>query len=817
MISALPIRPQFTNGTCDNLESVLTELWQDVFGFSPIGLQDDFFELGGNSLHAARLVAKIHTLTGRDLPFESFLYAPTIERLTLLIRAEETVSATTLVTLREGNRERPLFFAHSMSGILLELWALARGMECDCAVYGIQGRGFREDEVPNSSVEEMAADYVQQIRSVQPHGPYAVAGFSMGGLIALEIAQQLSQCGETVEVVALIDTQLDEQCLTSHDWLLHQLRRASLELHEIRARSWPERASYILLKAGHFADRLRVLTGKSPKRSGVDERALRGVLTLSPRQRRIILDLRVAMAAYRPKPYSGRVTFFHAGVANPRWPDPLRIWKGLCPQLEVVEVQGGHSQLIQPPCVAHVAQALDRLIDFKNPRRSPELQEEPSVVPLLRQGITPTPVDIESPGLAPAVHAFCEPAPLDTSAVDSALDTLQGAATSAFPLLELTVVIPTYKERENIAPLVSALTTALQGVKWEVLFVDDHSPDHTADAIRALAVSNRRIRIIERIGRRGLSSACIEGMLASPAPYIAVMDADMQHDESILPEMLRLLRARNLDVVVASRNTNGGSMGEFARERVRLSNLGSRVSKLVCNCDVTDPMSGFFLVDSRFFRFLAPHLTGAGFKLLVDILASSPTPPRIAELPYRFGKRVTGESKLDVNVELEYLFLIIDKILGKHLPTRFVLFVCVGAFGLLLHLGILGVFHLLSIATFPVGQVFATLSAMTFNYFVNNLVTFRDLRLRGIALLGGLCTFYLACTLGVLVNVSFADRLLAAGLPWYLAGVSGLALSSIWNYGVSTVVTWRRGRKSYDIAAGKSEEIARPVYPKTAA
>ena len=384
--------------------------------------------------------------------------------------------------------------------------------------------------------------------------------------------------------------------------------------------------------------------------------------------------------------------------------------------------------------------------------------------------------------------------------------TAQVAATSEHRLLELSVVIPTYKERPNIAPLLAALEAGLQGLNWEVIFVDDHSPDHTADAVRELALVNPRVRIIERIGRRGLSSACIEGMMASPAPCLAVMDADMQHDETVLPEMFRLLQSRNLDVVVASRRITGGSMGEFAQKRVRLSDLGSRVSKLVCHCEVTDPMSGFFIVDSHFFRASVPRLTGTGFKLLVDILASSPVPPRIAEVPYRFRNRVAGESKLDVNVELEYLFLIVDKLVGRYLPTRFVLFLGVGSFGLLLHLSILGMFHIFAPAAFAAGQAVATLCAMMFNFFLNNLVTFRDRRLKGMALLRGLFVFYSACTLGVLINLSFADRLLYAGLPWYFAGICGVAISSVWNYGVNTIVTWRRAR-------GSMGEVANPPQP----
>jgi dolichol-phosphate mannosyltransferase len=371
----------------------------------------------------------------------------------------------------------------------------------------------------------------------------------------------------------------------------------------------------------------------------------------------------------------------------------------------------------------------------------------------------------------------------------------QAGGSTRGALLELSVVIPTYMERQNVAPLVASLEAALQGVHWEVIFVDDHSPDRTADMIREIALNNQRVRILERVGRRGLASACIEGMMASPAPYLAVMDADMQHDETALPRMLELLQSKKLDVVVGSRRTLGGSMGEFAKERVRLSNLGSRVSRLVCHCEITDPMSGFFVVNSQFFRASAPHLTGAGFKLLVDILASSPTRPRVAEVPYRFRSRLAGESKLDVNVELEYLFLIVDKIMGSYLPTRFVLFIAVGSLGLLVHLSILSAFHVLDEVSFSLGQVIATLSAMLFNFFLNNLITFRDRRLKGMALLRGIVVFCVACSVGVLINVSFADRLLSAGLPWYLAGLSGLAISSFWNYGVNAIVTWRRTKE----------------------
>ncbi|MGA7685656.1 MAG: glycosyltransferase family 2 protein [Terriglobales bacterium] len=362
------------------------------------------------------------------------------------------------------------------------------------------------------------------------------------------------------------------------------------------------------------------------------------------------------------------------------------------------------------------------------------------------------------------------------------------------PRIELAVVIPTYNEKENVPVVLSALARSLYGVDWEAIIVDDDSPDGTAESVREMAATNPRIHVIERIGRRGLSSACIEGMLSTSAPYIAVIDADMQHDETVLPKMLEKIRDEHLDLVVASRNLASGGMGEFSRGRVWLSNLGNRVSRLVCHCDISDAMSGFFVIDRHFFQEIVHRLTGSGFKILVDILASSRRPVRVAEVPYRFRNRARGESKLDVNVELEYLFLLIDKMIGNYVPTRFVLFVLVGSLGMMIHLSTLALLYAVAKESFIVAQTAATVAAMTFNFLLNNIVTFRDRRLRGWRLLTGLLTFYGACSLGALMNVSFAEFLHRQAIPWYVAGVSGTAISSVWNYGVNTILTWRRSR-----------------------
>jgi dolichol-phosphate mannosyltransferase len=362
--------------------------------------------------------------------------------------------------------------------------------------------------------------------------------------------------------------------------------------------------------------------------------------------------------------------------------------------------------------------------------------------------------------------------------------------------LELAVVVPTFNERDHVPVFLDRLAASLAGIDYEVIIVDDDSPDGTAEAARKIALRDPRVRVIRRIGRRGLASACLEGMMATAAPYIAVMDGDLQHDESILPAMLRAARDRQCDVVVGSRNVAGASMGALAGGRVRLSNLGLRLSRLVLHAEVHDPMSGFFLVDRRFVEETIYRTSGVGFKILVDLLASTRRPVRLAEIPYTFRTREYGDSKLDFAVELEYLYLVLDKLIGDAIPLRFVLYALVGAIGVLLHLGILGLLYTSGRASFGTSQIAATSVAMTFNFLLNNLVTYRDQKLRGKRLMAGLATFYAACSIGAAVNLAISSQLLQRGLPWLAAGCAGLGVSSVWNYTVTSVTTWRRRRSA---------------------
>ncbi len=361
---------------------------------------------------------------------------------------------------------------------------------------------------------------------------------------------------------------------------------------------------------------------------------------------------------------------------------------------------------------------------------------------------------------------------------------------------DLAIVLPTFNESGNVGPIVDRLEKALHGVRYEVIFVDDDSPDGTADVVRLLAEQHDNVRVLQRIGRRGLASACIEGILGTAAPFVAVMDADMQHDETVLPEMLRRIRDENLDLVVGSRNIAGGSMGEFTQWRVKLSHLGRRLSLMGAEHELSDPMSGFFMVRLATFEQFAHRLSGIGFKILLDIVLSAGPGLRIGEVPYRFGQREHGESKLDIVVGLEYFELLVDKHLGNVVNVRFVLFAMVGALGVGVHLLILSALLKLAGLSFAAGQAIATFIVMILNFVLNNSVTYRDRRLKGWRFWSGLVTFCLACGLGVAANVAIASEAFRHGVPWVLAAVIGLLFTAVWNYGITSMTTWRQERRS---------------------
>ena len=378
-----------------------------------------------------------------------------------------------------------------------------------------------------------------------------------------------------------------------------------------------------------------------------------------------------------------------------------------------------------------------------------------------------------------------------------ALRTQQAAPEpSAVPVprpAELSVVVPTFNERGNVARLAERLDRCLgSGVAWEMIVVDDDSPDGTAAAARDLAARDGRVRCLQRLGRRGLSSACIEGMLASSAPYLAVIDADLQHDETLLPRMLEVLRGDpGAELVVGSRYTRSSEVPGWDGRRQLISRLATRLGRAVLRVELTDPMSGFFMIRREAFERAVRGLSGIGFKLLLDLLASARPPLRVRELAYSFRPREVGESKLDARVAVDFALMLLDKLVGRVLPPRLLLFGAVGALGVLVHLAVLTlVFRGLG-QGFVAGQAAATLVAMTFNYALNNELTYSDRRLRGRRWLTGWLGFVAACGIGALANVGVAAQLHADQTPWLLSALAGIAVGVVWNYVATALFVWK--------------------------
>jgi dolichol-phosphate mannosyltransferase len=360
---------------------------------------------------------------------------------------------------------------------------------------------------------------------------------------------------------------------------------------------------------------------------------------------------------------------------------------------------------------------------------------------------------------------------------------------------ELSVVVPVYNEAENVGPLVELVAAALEGEAWELIFVDDNSPDGTADAVKAIAARNPRVRCIRRVGRRGLAGASIEGMLSSSAPFVAVMDGDLQHDERVLVRMLALIRAPGIDLVVATREREGQSITGLSGTRSLVSDFGRFLSRLVIKADIRDPMSGFFMVRRALVEEAAPKLATEGFKILADLLATTPRTLVIRETPYVFRERQHGESKLDARVAFDYLAFLVHHLTGRIIPVRFFLFGLVGASGVIIHLTALKMV-LSGIPTlgFDLSQFAATLTAMIWNFSLNNALTYRDRRLQGWRIVPGFMLFAASCSIGLVANIGLASLIFADGEQWWVAGLAGAVTGAVFNYVTSGLLVWRKSR-----------------------
>jgi dolichol-phosphate mannosyltransferase len=360
---------------------------------------------------------------------------------------------------------------------------------------------------------------------------------------------------------------------------------------------------------------------------------------------------------------------------------------------------------------------------------------------------------------------------------------------AARPAPEISVIVPTFNARVAVPVIVEGLSRALGSCDWEVLFVDDNSADGTAAVARALGETDARVRCMRRIGRRGLASACLEGMLASQARYLAVIDTGLIDDETLLVEMLHRLRGGLADLVVASRYLGGGAAPKGV---ARVRAWSKALERRLLGADLTDPMSGTFMIRRDAFEPLAASLSSQSTSILLDLNLVAHGRLRVTELP-RAPRRSGQPGMRDIAIAVEYVGLTIARLTHDAISIRFLMFCLVGLSGVAIHLAILRL-GLLSVGLpFVAAQTAAAIGAMAWNFTLNNLFTYHDQRLTGRAFLSGLIRFQLVCAIGAISNIGVASFIYSGGQNWWLAGLCGVVMGAVWNYAVTSVFVWRRG------------------------
>jgi dolichol-phosphate mannosyltransferase len=361
--------------------------------------------------------------------------------------------------------------------------------------------------------------------------------------------------------------------------------------------------------------------------------------------------------------------------------------------------------------------------------------------------------------------------------------------------MRLSIILPTYNERENVILAVERIDKALESAKieYEIVVVDDDSPDSTWEQVEDLSRTRHNIHLIRRIGRKGLSSAVVEGFAAARGELLGVMDADLQHDASILPAMLDCAGEPNVDLVVATRYSRGGSTGDWIIWRWLLSKTATAMSWLVIRTRVSDPMSGYFFISSRSWRNVARRLNPRGFKILLEIITRS-KPLKFREVGYTFQPRQFGESKLDTSVGVAYLRALYDLSCGRVVPLRLLLYCVVGVSGVAVNLCILWIVNRRLQVDGVRALVFAISASMLSNFLLNNFITFGNRRRYGWqAILSGLALFVIICSVGAVMNFAIARFAFGRlGFNIYVADIVGIAVSTAWNFSLNREYTWKK-------------------------
>lgn len=362
----------------------------------------------------------------------------------------------------------------------------------------------------------------------------------------------------------------------------------------------------------------------------------------------------------------------------------------------------------------------------------------------------------------------------------------------------LSLILPTYNEAENLPELLPKLEELLEDIPHEIIVVDDDSPDETWKVAQKIGHDLDDLHVIRRVGRRGLSSAVIEGFLSAKGEVLAVMDADGQHDMSVLPKLYEAVMG-GTGVAIGSRYVEGGSVGEWDERRHMLSRIATNLAIKLCRVKVRDPMSGFFAIEKKLFVAVSETLNPKGFKILLDLLVHVPKGTSVVEVPFEFATRLHGESKLSSKVKLEFLEYLYDVTIGKYLPLTFIKYCIVGGLGVFVHLVAYRMFAALlrdqadhlSLLGFQWSVIGAIEVAILFNFYLNNIWTFAQVRLTGKALVAGFLKYNVACFFGAIANIAVSSYFFALGWQELVAVIIGACTGVTWNYTAGRMVAWK--------------------------
>lgn len=330
----------------------------------------------------------------------------------------------------------------------------------------------------------------------------------------------------------------------------------------------------------------------------------------------------------------------------------------------------------------------------------------------------------------------------------------------------VSVILPTYNEVENVTILVDSLHEVLVDLDYEIIIVDDNSPDRTWAVAGELATNHPRVRSIRRIGDRGLSSAVISGMHLAQGRVLAVMDADLQHDESALVDLINPILDGEADIVVGSREVDGGSYGDFSQWRRAVSWTGKQLAERLLRTGVSDPMSGYFAVSSDRFHDVEDRVNPRGFKILLEFLARGDQ-PRVCEIGYEFRDRQRGATKMSRSVAGSYLLALLDLVFGRVVSATFTAYALVGILGVVVRVLAGSLFSALLPATglaLPIGfsldagLLAFEVSALT-NYVLNNRFTFARNARVGRRFFTGLIPFHVIAGYGLVLQVGITTMI----------------------------------------------------------